>query len=267
MIRLYEKNPVRTRRGVRVILISLISVLVAMMFLRVGLEVTGQAILPVKAVQIFGNRFISNREVLSLLGLKSGTSMIFLNLETAKERLMSDSRVRVVQMVKVYPDTLRVHIREKDPVALLGIDDMLLLISGDGVVLAPAADDRGYSDYPFISLLSKDDDIKIGNPVNNFFVLNLLDAVIQFNRKHPEFIARIESYTVDDSGVWVRLNDPRYRIFFGSYVDAGKLNRLRALMFVLDQSHDDESAKQGVVDIDMSGSHAAVREGDEDELR
>jgi hypothetical protein len=267
MIRSYEKNPIRTRRVVRVILISLISVLVAMMLLRVGLEVAGQAILPVKAVQIFGNRFISNREILSLLSLKSGTSMIFVNLEAAKERLRSDSRVRVVQMVKVYPDTLRVHIREKDPAALLGIDDMRLLISGDGVVLAPAVDDRGYSDYPFISLLSKDDDIKIGNPVNNFLVLKLLDAAIQFKGQHPEFTTRIESYTVDDSGVWVRLNDPRYHIFFGSDVDAGKLNRLRALMFVLDQSHDDENGKQGVVDIDMSGSHAAVREGDDDELR
>jgi len=267
MIRSYEKNPIRTRRVVRVILISLISVLVAMMLLRVGLEVAGQAILPVKAVQIFGNRFISNREILSLLSLKSGTSMIFVNLEAAKERLRSDSRVRVVQMVKVYPDTLRVHIREKDPAALLGIDDMRLLISGDGVVLAPAVDDRSYSDYPFISLLSKDDDIKIGNPVNNFLVLNLLDAAIQFKGQHPEFTTRIESYTVDDSGVWVRLNDPRYHIFFGSDVDAGKLNRLRALMFVLDQSHDDENGKQGVVDIDMSGSHAAVREGDDDELR
>jgi hypothetical protein len=267
MIGSFEKNPVRTRRFVRVILISLISVLVAMMLLRVGLEVKGQAILPVKAVQIFGNRFISNREILSLMSLKSGTSMIFLNLEAAKERLRSDSRVRVVQMVKVYPDTLRVHIREKDPAALLGIDDMRLLISGDGVVLAPATNDRGYSDYPFISLLSKDDDIKIGNPVNNFLVLNLLDATIQFKGQHPEFTARIESYTVDDSGVWVRMNDPRYRIFFGSDVDAGKLNRLRALMFVLDQSHDDENGKQGVVDIDMSGSHAAVREGDDDELR
>jgi hypothetical protein len=193
--------------------------------------------------------------------------MIFLNLEAAKERLRSDGRVRVVQMVKVYPDTLRVHVREKDPAALLVIADMQLLISSDGVVLAQAADGRDYSDYPFISLLSKDDDIKIGNPVNNFLVLNLLDAAIQFKEQHPEFTTRIESYSVDDSGVWIRLKDRRYRIFLGSDVDAGKLNRLRALMFVLDQSLDDEEGATSVVEIDMSGSHAAVREGDEDELR
>ena len=202
-----------------------------------------------------------------MLNLSSGTSLIFLNLEVAKDHLKRDGRVKVVQMVKVYPDTLRVHIREKDPVAFLVMDDMRYLISIDGVALTQAANDQSYTDYPFISLLSKDDDIKIGNPVNNFLVLNLLDAAIQFKGQHPEFTARIESYTVDDSGVWVRLNDPRYRIFFGSDVDAGKLNRLRALMFVLDQSHDDENGKLGVVDIDMSGSHAAVREGDDDELR
>ena len=248
-------------------LIALITMLVAMMLLRVGLEITGQAILPVKTVQIFGNRYVSNREILSLLDLDFGTSMIFLNLEKAQERLRSDERVRVVQMVKVYPDTVKIHIREKDTVAILGIEDERLLISEDGTVLAQAADDRGYSDYPFISLLSKHDDIKIGNPVNNFLVLNLLDAAIHFKGQYPEFAARIESFAVDDSGVWVLLHDPLYRIFLGNEVDAGKLNRLRALTIVLDQSRDYETGMDPTVYIDMSGSHAAVREGDNDELR
>jgi len=165
------KDSVRTKRFVRPILIALITMLAVMMLLRVGLEITGQAILPVKKVQIFGNRFMSNPEILSLLGLESGTSILFLNLETAKMRLRNDNRVRVVQMVKVYPDTVKVHIREKDTAAILVIDDERFLISEDGTLLAQAADDRSYSDYPFISLLSKYDDIKIENPVNNFLVL------------------------------------------------------------------------------------------------
>ncbi len=262
-----QKSSVRTKRVVRVILIALITMLMALMLLRVGLEIAGQAILPVKTVQIFGNRYMSSREILSLLDLDFGTSIIFLNLETAKERLRSDNRVRVVQMVKVYPDTVKVHIREKDTAAILGLGEERLLISEDGTILAQAADDRGYSDYPFISLLSKHDDIKIGNPVNNFLVLNLLDAAIHFKRQYPEFAVRIESFAVDDSGAWVLLNDPLYRIFLGNEVDTGKLNRLRALMFVLDQSRDYKKGTKGTVHIDMSGSHAAVREGDNDELR
>ena len=133
-------------------------------------------------------------------------------------------------------------------------------------MLAQAADDLSYSDYPFISLLSKHDDIKIGNPVNNFLVLNLLDAAIHFKGQYPEFAARIESFAVDDSGVWVLLKEPLYRIFLGSEVDTYKLNRLRALMFVLDQSRDYKKGVEGMVYIDLSGSQAAVREGDDYEL-
>jgi hypothetical protein len=267
MIKSYDKATVRSRKTIRIVLISLISVLAVMTLLRVGLEVTGQAILPVKTVKIFGNRFIKNQEIMSMLHLNSGTSLIFLNLEEAKDNLKGDDRIKVVQMVKVYPDTLRVHIWEKEPVAILGRNDMRYLVSNDGVVLAQAVQDQSYSDYPFISLLSKDDDIKIGNPVDNFLVLNLLDAAIEFQKQHPEFAATIGSYVIADSGIWVRMNEPRYRIFFGSEVDAGKLNRLRALILVLSQSYGDESEEPGMVEIDMSGSHAAVREGDEDELR
>ena len=261
-----QKNSVRSKGAIRLILIVLITILMAMMLLKVGLEITGQAILPIKTVQIFGNRYMSKREILSLLDLKSGTSIIFFNLETAKERLRSDNRVRVVQMVKVYPDTVKVHIREKDTAAILVVEDAWLLISEDGTILVEAVDDRSYSDYPFISLLSKHDDIKIGNPVNNFLVLNLLDAAIHFKGQYPEFAARIESFAVDDSGVWVLLKEPLYRIFLGSEVDTYKLNRLRALMFVLDQSRDYKKGVEGMVYIDLSGSQAAVREGDDYEL-
>ena len=261
------KDTVRSKRIIRFILIALISMLVVMMLLKIGLDITGQAILPVKKVQIFGNRFMSNREILSLLDLKSGTSILFLNLETAKERLRSDNRVKVVQMVKVYPDTVKVHVREKDIAAVLTTENESFLISEDGTVLARAADDRSYSDYPFVSLLSKRDDIKIGNPVNNFLVLNLLGAAIHFRGQYPEFTARIESYAVDDSGIWVLLQNPQYHVFLGNEVDTGKLNRLRALTLVLDQSRDYASGIETTMYIDMSSSHAAVREGDDDELR
>jgi hypothetical protein len=264
--------------------------LVVMMLLRIGLELTGQTILPVKKVQIYGNRFLSNREILSLLELNSGTSILFLNLDSAKERLKRDHRIRIVQMVKVYPDTVKIHVREKDTAAILVVNGSSFLISDDGVILDRASFNRpdvnrpdvnrpdvnrpdldrpehGYSEYPFISLLSKRDDIKIGNPVDNFLVLNLLGEAVHFEERHPEFSVRIDSYAVDNSGIWVLLQNPHYKVYLGNEVDAGKLNRLRALIHVLDQSRDYESGVDSIFSIDLSGVHAAVREGDDDELR
>jgi hypothetical protein len=262
-----QKDSVRTKRVVRFILIVFIAMLAVMMLLRVGLEITGQAILPVKKVQIFGNRFMSKREILALLNVHSGTSILFINLETAKQRLMGDNRVRVVQMVKVYPDTVKVHVREKDAAAILDLGHEKLLISADGTVLAKAEIDQSYSDYPYISLLSKHDDIKIGNPVDNLLVLNLLGAAIRFRGQYPDFASRMESFAVDDSGIWIVLRDPPYHVFLGNEVNLEKFNRLRALAYVLDQSRYEETDKEETVYIDMSGSHAAVREGDKDELR
>ena len=262
----YEKSTVRTFRVLRLILIPLIIILTAMLILKLGLSVTGKTILPVRTVQITGNRYLSNQEIISLLNLESGTSMLFVNLERAKSAIMQDPRVRRVQMVKVYPDTLRVHVREKEGAALLGKDDSYFLISRDGAVLEAfegTVDDPGYSDYPFISLLSKSDDIKIGNHVESFLVLHLLDALLQFQVEQPDFSRRIESCSVDDVGIWIRVRDLPYRIYLGSEVSAEKMERLRALIIVLGQTSGRSGDNPVPMEIDMSFSHAAVREGDE----
>jgi hypothetical protein len=170
-------------------------------------------------------------------------------------------------MVKVYPDTVKVHVREKDVAAVLEIGQEKVLISADTTVLARADMEQNYSDYPFISLLSEHDDIKIGNPVDNFLLLNLLDAAIHFGGQYTEFTSRVESFAVDESGIWVMLNGPRYQVFLGNEVNMEQFNRLRALTYVLDQSRYGETDMEETVYIDMSGSHAAVREGDNDELR
>jgi hypothetical protein len=262
----YERSSVRVHRVLRLVLISLIGILTAMLVLKIGLSVTGQTILPVRTVQVTGNRYLSNSDVISLLGLETGTSMLFLNLEKAEQLILQDRRIRRVQLVKVYPDTLRVHVREKEAAAVLDRGGKTYLVSSDGIVLAGldgVADDRSYSDYPIISLLSKDDDIKIGNPVNSVLLCNLLDTLLQFREEEPEFSRRMESYAVDEVGIWVRLGDLPYRIYLGSEVGVEKLKRLKALIIVLEQTQKRKGGEAAPLEIDMSFSQAAVREGDE----
>jgi hypothetical protein len=261
----YERSSVRVHRILRLILMLLIGILTAMLVLKIGLSMTGQTILPVRTVQVTGNRYLTNNDVISLLGLQSGTSMLFLNLERTERLVMQDERIRRVQLVKIYPDTLRVHVREKDAAAVLDRDGTFYLVSSDGVILTgldSGADDRGYSDYPFISLLSKDDDIKIGNPVNNILLQTLLDALLRFQEEQPDFSRRIESCAVDELGIWVRMRDMPHRIYLGSEISVEKLNRLRALVIVLEQVQDSKGGETVPLEIDMSFSHAAVREGD-----
>jgi hypothetical protein len=271
MIGSYGKSGVRSRKIGRVILIPLICIMVVLLLLRVGLIISGQTILPIRSVQVSGTRFVSNAEVVSLLDLGSRDSLLFMNLEGAREAVMRDHRVKRVQMVKVYPETLRVHVREKEGVAVVGFDGDSYLLTGDGVVLARiegAGVDRVYSEYPSISLLSKDDDIKIGNPVDNALLGNLLDVLPRFYEEEPEFGRRIESFAIDQVGIWTRIADAPYRVYLGGQVSVDKLHRLRNLIVVLEQKRGDGPVESSTLEIDMSFSHAAVREGDRnDELR
>ncbi len=170
-------------------------------------------------------------------------------------------------MIKVYPDTLRIHIWEKKKSGLVIYGADRYWLSKDGVVLS-RAEDGLYPEFPLITLFGKDDDIKIGQLLQNVMVTNLLAAVGQFQQEYPDFSVRIESFSIDGTGIWVWLSDRNYRIYLGSRVDHEKLRRMRALIIVLESRDEDNMQNPGWIDIDMSFTHAAVREGErEDELR
>jgi hypothetical protein len=267
MIKEYGKTTLRMRKIIRAILIPLICSLVILLMLKLGLGLLGKPVLPLKTVQIFGNEHVSDREILALLGLNRDTSLLFLKIDYIEKLLMHERRINRTQMVKVYPDTLRIHIWEKKRGGLVIYGDDRYWLSKDGVILSHA-DGRIYSEFPLITLLSKDDDIKIGHLLQNVMVTNLLTAVGQFQPEYPDFSARIESFSVDDTGIWVWLDDASYRIYLGSRVDYEKLRRLRALIIVLESRDEESTYNPGWIDIDMSFTHAAVREGErEDELR
>ncbi len=261
MIEESRKDTLRSRKVVRFILVLLISMLIALVLVRMGIGVRVATILPIERVQIFGNSSVTNGEIARLIGLDSEHSLLFFSRERAMRLLRQDARIERVEVVKVYPDTLRIFIAEKERGAALEHAEKLYWLSQDGVVLS-AMDERSPGDYPFITFLSDNDDIKTGYRVENSMLLNLLEEVLRFRKDYPEFFRFVDSFSVDDSGITVYLHDARYRVYLGSSVTKDKLKRLRALQIVLQTIHPDPASKKKVFEIDMSFSHAAVREGE-----
>jgi cell division protein FtsQ len=90
--------------------------------------------LKVGRVDVRGSRFLSEGEVRELLGPAVGENILTLDIEDLKARLRSSPWVADATVGRTLPDTLRVEIRERVPLALAEVD-RLYLMDGDGALI------------------------------------------------------------------------------------------------------------------------------------
>ena len=90
--------------------------------------------LRVERVEVRGSHFLSEGEVRELLGPAVGENILGLDIEGLKSRLRASPWVAEATVARTLPDTLRVEIRERAPLALAELD-RLYLMDGDGSLI------------------------------------------------------------------------------------------------------------------------------------
>lgn len=90
--------------------------------------------LRVARIDVRGQRFLSEGEVIQLLGPSLGENILGLELERLKLKLRASPWVADATVKRTLPDTLHVEIRERVPLALAAVD-RLYLMDGDGTLI------------------------------------------------------------------------------------------------------------------------------------
>jgi cell division septal protein FtsQ len=90
--------------------------------------------LKVGKVEVRGGHFLSEGEVRELLGPAVGENILSLDIEGLKSRLRASPWVADATVSRTLPDTLRVEIREREPLALAEME-RLYLMDGDGALI------------------------------------------------------------------------------------------------------------------------------------
>jgi cell division protein FtsQ len=90
--------------------------------------------LRVERVEVRGSHFLSEGEVRELLGPAVGENILGLDIDALKTRLRSSPWVAEATVSRTLPDTLRVEISERAPLALAELD-RLYLMDGDGSLI------------------------------------------------------------------------------------------------------------------------------------
>ena len=90
--------------------------------------------LRVGRLEVRGSHFLSEGEVRELVGAAVGESILALDIEALKARLRASPWVADATVTRALPDTVRVEIRERVPLALAELDRLYLMDEDGGLI-------------------------------------------------------------------------------------------------------------------------------------
>jgi cell division protein FtsQ len=103
----------------------------------------------IAAISLAGEKEVSREEVLTTAGVTGRASLLFLDADVARLRLMANPWIADAAVFKLYPDRLQITITERLAFALWQQDGRISVIAADGTVLEPFVEDR-YRGLPLV---------------------------------------------------------------------------------------------------------------------
>jgi cell division protein FtsQ len=103
----------------------------------------------IAAVSLTGPKEVSREEVLTTAGVTGRASLLFLDADAARERLMANPWIADAAVLKLYPDRLQITITERKAFALWQENGRVSVVADDGTVLEPFVEDR-YRGLPLV---------------------------------------------------------------------------------------------------------------------
>ena len=96
----------------------------------------------IAAIAMTGERHVSREEILSAAGVTGTTSLLFFDVEDARDRLRANPWIADATVLKLYPDRLQIDIKERAAFALWQQAGRVSVVANDGTVLEPYVNPR-----------------------------------------------------------------------------------------------------------------------------
>jgi cell division protein FtsQ len=99
--------------------------------------IAGKAGFRIRSIAVAGNVHMSREEILATAGITGSTALLFLDVNTVRERLKTNPWVADANVLKLYPGELQIGIKERAAFALWQKDGRVSVIADDGTLLEP----------------------------------------------------------------------------------------------------------------------------------
>jgi cell division protein FtsQ len=100
-------------------------------------------------VSLSGEKEVSREEILTTAGVTGRASLLFLDADAARARLMANPWIADAAVLKLYPNRLQITVTERRAFALWQKNGRVQVIAADGIVLEPFVEQR-YVTLPLV---------------------------------------------------------------------------------------------------------------------
>jgi len=91
----------------------------------------------IASIALAGNRQVTREEILATAGVTGHSSLLFLDVDRARDRLKTNPWIADATVLKLYPGELKITVTERKPFALWQMDGRVMVIAAEGTVLEP----------------------------------------------------------------------------------------------------------------------------------
>jgi cell division protein FtsQ len=214
----------------RVFVITLIPVCVAgviFLFLSLYLFLCGAPFLSLKEIRIEGNNRIQKEEILAIAGLEDRPNLLTLDIKTLSRRLAKHPWIDEFMVRRVFPDSLRIVIREKNPVALIRLGGLYYMDTKGEVI--DQAGGREKAIYPILTGIKRED-LEGGERKAHMLLQNALQLLRITRRGTVLSYASLSQIHLDRAiGALAYTKDRRIELRMGFGDFRSKLQRLKRI--------------------------------------
>ena len=157
----------------------------------------------IKKIEIKNNKILSKNDILNEIKPIFGKSLFLFNSDELFDLISRVDFVDSAEIKKIYPSTLKITIKEKNPVAILLIDKKKYLVSSSGEQIN-FIDNNKFNDLPVI----------FGTDIKKFQILYKTLETINFSidEINSFYFFKIGRWDIKlNSGVLIRLPQNKYR--------------------------------------------------------
>ena len=106
-------------------------------------------------IQISGNDYIDSQRIKSEIYPQMSSSLLAVNLTDIQKKLESIDYIEAVQVSRILPHTLMIHIVERSPILLMNKADKITFMDINGVLLPADKKSIGIFPVPVLSILNE----------------------------------------------------------------------------------------------------------------
>jgi cell division protein FtsQ len=173
------------------ILATIVLFMVGYGFYRFGnFMINESTMFELKNIQVIGNKFLEENEILSQIDVRQGTKLFNVNTNSIADNIMKNKYLEGVSVRRSMPSTLIISVQERQPVAFL-IDGKVYMVDKTAILLLKKPKMMG-DDLPFITGLDVAKLLENRKPL-----LEVLELLKKVNEVDPGLLQFISEIHVD----------------------------------------------------------------------